>query len=261
MTLGRAIRWTAILFFVPTLLSTVSWLITGDWSFDIGVTFALLPALLVGLYLGYRMVKAGIGDLMPFVVGVVAVAPAVTLGWCAFQLLRYEVYGERLGPMPVERYAELRERNAVRTRLRGRLVWSRGAYLEIERGGEAERFTVLPFVPVSWSPGQPVPLWVLGTGHRYKQHDFDDCPYKKGQAISEPCTLSLYEPRMRGLRLRLIHRGKVPRVGGMDFVVLRADVDRLWLPRRLALGMAPLWFLLCTLWIWRLGRGTARRQH
>ncbi len=261
MTFGRALRWSILIFGIPTAVATGTWSATGDWSFDIGVTFALIPTLVIGLYLGYRLVKAGIGELMPFVVGVVAVVPAVILGWCGFQALRLDL-GKRIGPIPVEKYATMTDRNAVVTRLRGRMLWTQGANFKVERGGSDVRYTMLPFVPVSWKKGDPVPVWVLGTKHRYKRHDFDDCPYDQAKPISDPCTISLNEPHLRELRLRLIRLGHVPKVGGMNFVVLRADVDRLWLPRRLTLWIAPLWFLLLTLWIRRMGRTSeARRQR
>lgn len=259
MNLGRAIRWAAVLFLLPTALATATWLSTGDWSLDIGVTAALIPDLLLGLYLGYRMVKARIGDLMPFVVGVVAVVPAVGLGWCAYQGIRTG-FGRRLGPVPVERYAGLPRKNAVVTRLRGRLLWKQGERFTVKRGGSDVRYTLLPFVPARYRPGDPIPVWALGTQHRFKRADFDDCRYDPKQAISDPCTLTFTEPHQRELRLRLIRLGAVPKRGGMGFVVLRADYDPLWLPRTVAALVAPLWFLLLTLWILRMGRSTQRRS-
>ena len=56
----------------------------------------------------------------------------------------------------------------------------------------------------------------------------------------------------------LIRHGVGPKRGGLDFVVLRADHDVLWLPKRLAAGLAPAWLLLLTLWLYRMGRKTAK---
>lgn len=259
MTLGKALLWALLIQGTMTILATSCWLATGDWSFDIGVTFALVPTMLLGLYLGYRMVKARVGDLMPFVVAVVATVPALIVGWSGYQSLR-QVIGRKLGPMPVERYAELEHRNAAEARLTGRLRWKDGASIEMEQGGAKVKYVLLPFVPVSWKAGEPVPVWVLGTTHRRKRADFDDCTYDAQAEASPPCTLRLLEPRQRELRLRLIRLGVVPALGGMDFVVLRADVDPLWLPRWLALSVGLGGFLLLTLWILRLGRQTARRH-
>lgn len=259
MNLGRAIRWAAVLFVLPTALATATWLSTGDWSLDIGVTAALIPDLLLGLYLGYRMVKARIGDLMPFVLGVVAVVPAIGLGWCAYQGIRTRL-GRTLGPVGVERYAELAKKNAVLTRLRGRLLWRQGVRYTVKRGGADVRYTMLPFVPVGYRPGDPIPVWALGTQHRFKRADFDACRYDPNKVMSDPCTLTFTEPHQRELRLRLIRLGRVPKHGGMGFVVLRADYDPLWLPRTAAALVGPLWFFLLTFWIFRMGRSMARSR-
>lgn len=254
MTLLRAFRWTAIILPSLTLLATGCWLITGDGSWDIGVTFALIPNLLLALYFGYRMVRARVGDLVPFVAAVLSTVPALILGWCAFQGLRLS-YGKTLGPMPVAEYAKRRNRNAVTTRVRGRMLWKDGVTFGRLQGGSDVKYTLLPFVPVDWRRGDPIRVWMLGSTHRYKQADFDGCGYPK----SIPCTVTAYEPRLRELRLLLIRHGIGPKRGGLDFVVLRADPDRLWFPRRLAMGAGPLWLLLLTLWIFRMGRKTEQR--
>ena len=259
MTLWKALLWALLIVGSMTALATGCWLATGDWSFDIGVTFALVPTMILGLYLGYRMVKARVGDMMPFVVTVVATVPALIVGWSGYQATRMKL-GRQLGPMPVERYAEMTERNAVEARLTGCLRWKDGASIEMEQGGSKEKYTILPFVPVSWKAGDPISVWVLGSSHRKKRADFDDCPYDPKAEASPPCTLRLLEPRHRELRLTLIRHGVVPTRGGMDFVVLKADVDPLWLPTRLALLVGPGWLVLLTLWILRLGRRTASRQ-
>ena len=255
MTLIRAFRWSAIILPVLSILAMGCWLITGDGSWDIGVTFALIPNLLMALYFGYRLVRAKVGDLVPFMAAVVTTVPALILGWSGFQGLRH-VYGKQLGPMPVAEYAKRKNKNAVRTRIRGRMLWKDGVSFSREQGGADVKYTLLPFVPVDWKKGDPIRVWMLGSTHRYKQADFDGCGYPK----SIPCTVTAYEPRLRELRLTLIRHGVgAKQKGGLDFVVLRADPDRMWFPRRLALIAGPLWLLLLTLWIFRMGRKTAQR--
>ncbi len=254
MTLLRALRWTAIILPSLSLLATVCWLITGDGSWDIGVTFAMIPNLLLALYFGYRMIRARVGDLAPFMAAVLTTVPALILGWCAFQGLRL-TYGEQIGPMPVAEYAQRKDRNAVTTRIRGRMLWDDGVTFTRQQGGSDVKYTVLPFVPVDWKKGDPIKVWMLGATHRYKQADFDGCGYPR----SIPCTVIAYEPRLRELRLAILRHGVDRGRGGLDFVVLRADPDRLWFPRRLAIGVGPLWLLLLSLWIFRMGRKTDQR--
>jgi len=254
MTLLRAFRWSLITLPSLSLLAMGCWLITGDGSWDIGVTFALIPNLLVALYFGYRMVRAEVGDLVPFMAAVLTTVPALILGWCAFQGVRLH-YGKQLGPMPVAEYARRNDRNTVSTRLRGRMLWKNGVTFTKNRGGANVAYTLLPFVPVDWKKGDPIQVWMLGSTHRYKQADFDGCGYPR----SVPCTVTAYEPRLRELRLTLLRRGISREHGGLDFVVLRADPDRLWFPKRLALGVGPLWLLLLTLWIHRMGKKTQQR--
>jgi hypothetical protein len=254
MTLLRALRWTLLVISSLTLLATGCWLVTGDGSWDIGVTFALIPNLLLALYFGYRLVRARVGDLMPFVAAVITTVPALILGWCAFQGLRL-TYGKGIGPVSVREYAKQTHRNAVTTRLRGRMLWQDGVKFTRQQGGAAVGYTLLPFVPLDWKRDDPIRVWMLGTTHRYKQADFDGCGYPR----SVPCTVTAYEPRLRELRLELLRQGIGPRRGGLDFVVLRADPDRLWFPKRLALAAGPLWLLLFTLWLLQMGRKTARR--
>jgi hypothetical protein len=250
MTFWRSLAWSTGVFGGLSLLATLCWLTTGDWSWDIGVTFALIPNLLAGIYLGYRMVRARVGELMPFVAAVVCTVPALALGWSGYQVARHEL-GKRLGPLGVEKYARLKHRNAVVTRLRGRFLWKDGITFKVERGGAKVKYTLLPFVSKAWQKGDPVKVWVLGTTHRYKEADFDGCGYPK----SEMCTVKLYEPRLRDLRLQLLWQGVGrKRGGGLDFVVLRSDRDRLWLPKRLAAAVGPAWLLLFTFWIRRMSR-------
>jgi len=254
MTLLRAFRWAALILPTLSLLAAGCWLITGDGSWDIGVTFALIPNLLLALYFGYRLVRSRVGDLLPFVAAVLTTVPALILGWSAFQGLRL-TYGKRIGPLSVADYASRKNRNAVTTRIRGRMLWRDGVSFTRSQGGTDVKYTLLPFVPVDWKKGDPIRVWMLGTTHRYKQADFDGCGYPR----SVPCTVTAYEPRLRELRLTLLRHGVGRERGGLSFVVLRADPDRLWFPKRLALGVGPLWLLLLTLWIYRMGRKTEVR--
>lgn len=254
MTLLRALRWSAITLPSLSLLAMGCWLITGDGSWDIGVTFALIPNLLLALYFGYRMVRAEIGDLVPFMATVLTTVPALILGWCAFQGVRL-TYGKQIGPVGVTEYAQRKNRNAVSTRIRGRMLWKDGVRFTKNRGGSEVPYTLLPFVPVDWKKGDPIRVWMLGATHRYKQADFDGCGYPK----SVVCTVTAYEPRLRELRLTILRHGISRKRGGLGFVVLRADPDRLWFPKRLALGAGPLWLLLLTLWIYRMGKKTQQR--
>lgn len=257
LSIWRSLAWAAGVFGGLSLLALACWLATGDWSWDIGVTFALIPNLLAGIYLGYRMVRARVGELMPFVAAVVCTVPAIVLGWTGFQAARH-VLGKTLGPMGVERYARLGKRNAVKARVRGRFLWKQGIKFKVDRGGNEVKYTILPFVPRTWKKGDPIHVWVLGTTHRYKEADFDGCGYPR----SKMCTVTLYEPRQRDLRLRLLWQGvdRPPRKAGLDFVVLRSDRDRLWLPKRLAAAVGPLWLLVFALWIRRMSRKRAARR-
>ncbi len=256
MTFTAALRWSALTTGSLSLLAMGCWLVTGDGSWDIGVTFALIPNLLLALYLGYRMVRARVGDLAPFLAAVLTCVPALILGWCGFQGLRH-LYGKQLGPMPVADYAGRKEKNAVRTLLRGRMLWRDGVTFTRQQGGADVSYTLLPFVPVSWKAGDPIKVWMLGTTHRFKRADFDGCGYPR----SIPCTVTAYEPRLRELRLTLIRHGVGRGKGGLDFVVLRADPDRMWFPRKLAVGVLPLWLLLLTLWIRRMGSRAERHRQ
>jgi hypothetical protein len=255
MTFWRSLGLSALVFGLLTLLAFGCWTVTGDGSFDIGVTFALIPCLLVSLYLGYRLVRARVGDLLPFVIAVLTVAPALVVGWAGFQVARHHL-GRRIGPIPVEDYVRLGKRNAARTILRGRVLWKDGLRLEIRTSGGTLVRDILPFVPVDWKPGDPIHVWALGGSHRLKRADFDGCGYPE----SVPCHLNLYEPHQRELRLQLIRGGKVPGQGGLDFVILEADYDRLWLPLRLAGVLVPAWLLLLTLWLRRTSRLAAARE-
>lgn len=258
MTTGRAFRWALLIQGSLTLLATASWLLTGDWSFDVGVTFALVPNMVFALYLGYRLVRARIGEILPFVAVALTTAPSLIVGWSGYQALRMKI-GREIGPMPVERYATLERRNAVVTWLTGRLLWQDGVGLELEQGGAKVQYLLLPLVPVSWKAGDPIGVWVLGTHHRLKRGDFNHCRYDPEARASPPCTIRLVEPRPRELRLHLIRTGVVPERGGMDFVVLRADFDPLFLPRWLALGVGPGWLLVFSLWLRRMGRRSQAR--
>ena len=255
MTLWRSLGLATLVFGLLSLLSFGCWTLTGDGSFDIGVTFALIPCLLLSLYLGYRLVRARVGDLMPFVITVLTTAPALVVGWAGFQAARHHL-GRTVGPIPVEDYVRMERRNAVRTILHGRILWKEGLRFETKTSGGKLVRDLLPFVPVGWKPGDPIHVWALGGSHRLKRADFDGCGYPE----SRPCDLNLYEPHQRELRLQLIRGGKVPGKGGLDFVILEADFDRLWLPLRLSAGLVPAWLLLLTLWLRRTSRLAAARE-